>query len=148
MRYPKMLQQWALGTLKTELFLPICFDWQSYDNISKLLVLPGSKTEKNTISRQRCQPMECMCVCVCVELTCEVCVVRGVNEIVREGKGHVFALVQLLGGDDAVLLAVQVPGEAFHRDLTCTDAGRPVKINTNVGCYIHRVCTWQKNSTK
>lgn len=51
---------------------------------------------------------------MCVELTCEVRVVRGVNEIVREGKGHVFALVQLLGGDDAVLLAVQVPGEAFH----------------------------------
>lgn len=46
---------------------------------------------------------------------------RGVNEIVREGEGHVFALVQLLGGDDAVLLAAEVPGEAFHRDLTCTE---------------------------
>lgn len=30
----------------------------------------------------------------------------GVDEIVREGEGHVFALVQLLRRDDAVLLAV------------------------------------------
>lgn len=41
--------------------------------------------------------------------TCEVCVVRGVDEIVGEGKGHVFALVQLLGGHDAVLVPVQIP---------------------------------------
>lgn len=68
---------------------------------------------------------------------------RGVNEIVREGKGHVFALVQLLGGDDAVLLAVQVPSEAFHRDLTCTDAGRPVNINTN-GVATSIVCALGK----
>lgn len=49
---------------------------------------------------------------------------RGVNEIVREGEGHVFALVQLLGGDDAVLLTAEIPGEAVNRDLTCTDRRR------------------------
>ena len=57
---------------------------------------------------------------MCVR-TCEVCVVWGVDEIVGEGKGHVFTLVQLLRWDDAVLFSVQVPGEAFHRDLTCTN---------------------------
>lgn len=52
-------------------------------------------------------------------LTCEVCVVWGVDEIVREGKGHVFTLVQLLRRNDAVLFCIQVPGEAFCWDLTC-----------------------------
>lgn len=44
-----------------------------------------------------------LCVSMYVR-TCEVCVVWGVDEIVREGKGHVFTLVQLLRGDDGVLL--------------------------------------------
>ena len=46
---------------------------------------------------------------------------RGVDEVVGEGQGHVFTLIQLLGGDDAVLLSAQIPGKAFHRDLTCTN---------------------------
>ncbi len=53
--------------------------------------------------------------------TCEVCVVWGIDEIVGEGKGHVLALVQLLRRDDAVFLPTQIPGKAFHWDLTCTN---------------------------
>lgn len=53
--------------------------------------------------------------------TCEVCVVWGVDEIMRKREGHVFALVQLLRRNDAVLFPIQVPGEAFHWDLTCVN---------------------------
>lgn len=45
-----------------------------------------------------------------------------------EGKGHVFTLVQLLRWDDAVLFSVQVPGEAFHRDLTCTNTTQKFSV--------------------
>lgn len=69
---------------------------------------------------------------------------RGVNEIVREGEGHVFALVQLLRRDDAVLLTIQIPGEAFHRDLTCTETRQRVTINTNESeqcmCALQKFC--------
>lgn len=37
-----------------------------------------------------------------------------------EGVGHVFTLVQLLGGDDAVLFTLQVASKTFHRDVTWT----------------------------
>ena len=44
---------------------------------------------------------------------------RGVDEVVGQRHGHVLALVQLLWGNDAVLLTAQVTGEAVHGDLTC-----------------------------
>lgn len=82
----------------------------------------------------------------CVQPTCEVRVVRGVNEIVREGEGHVFALVQLLRRDDAVLLAVQIPGKAFHRYLTCMETRQRVTINTNEPEQC--MCALQKSCAK
>lgn len=79
------------------------------------------------------------CVWVCVfpgsvtdVFTCEVRVVWGVDEIVGEGEGHVFALVQLLRWDDAVLLSAQILGESFHRDLTCVNTIRYMRVSVKL----------------
>ena len=65
---------------------------------------------------------------MCEGRTCEVGVVRGVDEVVGQRHGHVLALVQLLRRDDAVLLTAQVPGEAVHGDLTCAQTGKCVDV--------------------
>lgn len=54
-------------------------------------------------------------------LTCEVGVVRRVNEVVRQWEHHVFILVQLLRRNDTVLLSAQIPCKAFNRNLACDD---------------------------
>lgn len=52
--------------------------------------------------------------------TCQVGVVRRVDEVVRQGEAHIFRLVQLLWRDDSILIAGQIAGEALKGDNTCT----------------------------
>lgn len=50
-------------------------------------------------------------------VTCEVRVVRGVDEVVSQRLGHVVDDVQPLRGHDAVFLAPQVTSEGLQTDL-------------------------------
>lgn len=57
-------------------------------------------------------------------VTCEVRVVRGVDEVVRQRLVHVVDDVQPLRGYDAVLLAPQVASECLQTDLVWRGRGR------------------------
>lgn len=139
MQHFKMRKKQAFGNRASTTYLFNCLDWWScYNTLAQLLAFSWFKQgEKHNF-------LALILTSGCVQPTCEVRVVRGVNEIVREGEGHVFALVQLLRRDDAVLLAAQIPGEAFHRDLTCTETRQRVTINTNESeqcmCALQKFC--------
>jgi len=44
----------------------------------------------------------------CIYLTCQVCIVRRVNEVVRQRMRHVFVQVELFRRHDGVLVTEQV----------------------------------------
>ena len=64
---------------------------------------------------------ECKRVKFYLPLTCKVCVVRRVDEIVSQGLVHVLAEIQFLRRDHIVVLAQQEAQEALQRQVTCSD---------------------------
>lgn len=61
--------------------------------------------------------------------TCQVGVVRRVDEVVRQGEAHIFRLVQLLWRDNSILIAGQIAGEALKGNNTCTQNSTSVLLH-------------------
>lgn len=76
----------------------------------------------------------CVFMCICVR-TCEVCIMRRVDDVVRQGETHVFRLVQFLWWDDSVLITGEVTGESLESDdayITHTHTQRHIPTNKGI----------------